>query len=116
MTFIYTDIAEDPLPLMNYRLVGLVVNVSTSGVEDLRFEFRLQQDFSGSSHTSDFKIGTPVATLPGAWHYRVSAGTGRPGVSILCLGEIESWICSFYLSVAAHKIVCANPSLRYTSC
>ena len=39
--------------------------------------------FSGSSHTSDLKIGTPVATLPGAWHYRVSAGTGRPGVSIL---------------------------------
>ena len=33
--------------------------------------------------TSDFKIGTPVATLPGAWRYRVSAGTGRPGVSIL---------------------------------
>ena len=39
--------------------------------------------FSGSSHTSDFKIGTPVATLPGAWRYRVSTGTGRPGVSIL---------------------------------
>ena len=39
--------------------------------------------FSGSSHTSDFKMGTPVATLPGAWRYRVSAGTGRPGVSIL---------------------------------
>ena len=39
--------------------------------------------FSGSSHTSDLKIGTPVATLPGAWRYRVSAGTGRPGVSIL---------------------------------
>ena len=39
--------------------------------------------FSGSSHTSDFKIGTPVATLPGAWCYRVSTGTGRPGVSIL---------------------------------
>ena len=38
---------------------------------------------SGSSHTGDFKIGTPVATLPGAWHYRVGAGTGRPGVSIL---------------------------------
>ena len=40
-------------------------------------------EFSGSSHTSDSKIGTPVATLPGAWRYRVSAGTGRPGVSIL---------------------------------
>ena len=39
--------------------------------------------FSGSSHTSDLKIGTPVATLQGAWCYRVSAGTGRPGVSIL---------------------------------
>ena len=39
--------------------------------------------FSGSSHTSDSKIGTPVATLPGAWRYRVSAGTGRPGVSML---------------------------------
>ena len=39
--------------------------------------------FSGSSHTSDLKIGTPVATLPGAWLYRVSTGTGRPGVSIL---------------------------------
>ena len=39
--------------------------------------------FSGSTHTSDLKIGTPVATLPGAWRYRVSAGTGRPGVSIL---------------------------------
>ena len=39
--------------------------------------------FSGSSHTSDLKIGTPLATLPGAWRYRVSAGTGRPGVSIL---------------------------------
>ena len=39
--------------------------------------------FSGSSHTSDFKIGTPVATLPGAWRYRVSTGTGRPDVSIL---------------------------------
>ena len=39
--------------------------------------------FGGLSHTSDFKIGTPVATLPGAWRYRVSAGTGWPGVSIL---------------------------------
>ena len=39
--------------------------------------------FPGSSDTSDLKIGTPVATLPGAWHNRVIAGTGRPGVSIL---------------------------------
>ena len=46
---------------------------------------------------------------------RVSAGTGRPGVSTLWLGEVESWICNFYLSVAARKLVWADPSLRYTS-
>ena len=67
----------------NHRFVGLVVrrppregkipgsNPACAGI------------FSGSSHTSDFKIDTPVATLPGAWRYRVSTGTGRPGVSIL---------------------------------
>ena len=26
---------------------------------------------------------TPLATLPGAWRYKLSAGTGWPGVSIL---------------------------------
>ena len=56
-----------------------------------------------------------MATLPGAWRYRVSTGTGRPGVSILWLGEVEGLICNFYLSVAARKIVRADPSLRYTS-
>ena len=40
-------------------------------------------DFSRSSHTSDLKIGTPVATLPEAWHSRVGVGTGK----------VESWIC-----------------------
>ena len=44
--------------------------------------------FYGSSHTNDLKLATPVATLPGGWRYRVSDGTGRSGVSILCLGEI----------------------------
>ena len=56
-----------------------------------------------------------MATLPGAWHYRVSAGTGWPSVSILWLGEVQCLICNFYLSVAARNIVCADPSLRYTS-
>ena len=71
--------------------------------------------FFGSSNTSDFKIGTPVATLPGTWCYRVSTGIGRSGVSILWLGEIESLICNFYPSMAACKIVWADLSLRYTS-
>ena len=65
--------------------------------------------FLGSSHTNDFKIGTPVATLPGAWCLRVSAGTGWPCVSILWLGEMESWICNFYLSVAAREIEQIRP-------
>ena len=66
-----------------YRLDGLVVKASASRAEDPAFESRLRRDFSGSSHTSDFKIGTPVAILPGAWRYRVSTGTDRPCVSIL---------------------------------
>ena len=66
-----------------HRLVGLVVTTYSSRAEDPGFASRLQRDFPRSSHTSDLKIDTPVATLPGAWRYRVSAGTGGPGVSIL---------------------------------
>ena len=40
--------------LWSYRLAGLVVEASASGAEDLGFESRLRQDFSGSSHISDF--------------------------------------------------------------
>ena len=71
---------------------------------------------SGSSHTSDIKIGTPVATLPGAWRYRVSTGTDRPGVSILWLGEVESLICNFYVSVAARKLAWADPPWDKLAC
>ena len=39
--------------------------------------------FPGRVIAVDVKIGTPVATLPGAWHYGVSAGSGWPDVSIL---------------------------------
>ena len=59
------------------------VKASASRAEDPWFKSRLRRDFSGSSRASDLKIGTPVATLPGAWRCRVSAGTGLPGVSIL---------------------------------
>ena len=56
-----------------------------------------------------------MATLRGAWRYRVSAGTGGPGVSILWLGEVERLICNFCPSVTAHKVVWEDPSLRYIS-
>ena len=60
-----------------------MVNASALRAEDLGFKFRWRRDFSRSSLTSDLDIGTPVATLPGAWRYRVGDGTGWPGVSIL---------------------------------
>ena len=59
------------------RPVGLVVKASASGAEGLEFESRLGQDFSGSSHTRDLKIGTPVTTLPGAWRYRIRQTNNR---------------------------------------
>ena len=74
-----------PPPLFFFlnRLVGLVVKASVLREEDPGFESHLRGIFPGSSHTSDFEIGTQVSTLPGAWRYRVSAGTGWPVVSIL---------------------------------
>ena len=64
-------------------LVGLVVRRPPWERKILGSHPNCARIFSGSSHTSDSKIGTPVATLPGAWRYRISAGTGQPGVSIL---------------------------------
>ena len=86
------------------RLVGLVVRRPPRERKVPGSNPACAALFSGSSHTCDLNIGTPVATLPDAWRYRVSAGTSRPGVSILWLGEMENLICNFYLSVAACKI------------
>ena len=73
-----------PLHQSKNCLVGPVDKVSASRAADPGFDFRLRsRDFSGSSHTSDLKTGTPVASLPGAWYCRVSTGTGWHGVSIL---------------------------------
>ena len=71
------------LPTPHDRLVGLVVKAFDSRVKDPGFEIACAEICPESSHTSDFKIGTPVVTLPGAICYRVSAGTGWPGVSLL---------------------------------
>ena len=38
-----------------------------------------------------------MATLPGVWRYMVNTGTGWPRVSILWLGEKESFICNVCL-------------------
>ena len=66
-----------------HHLVGVVVKVSALRAADPGFDSCLRRDFPGSSHTSHFDIGTPVATLPDALRYGVSAGTGWP-VSVYC--------------------------------
>ena len=83
------------------HLVSLVVHASTLGMADLGFNSCFfGGDFSRLSHTSDVKIGISLATLLGAWHCRVSAGTCWLGVSILRLDEIEHLTCNF--SVVQH--------------
>ena len=84
--FLHIPLPLSPFP--NYlslrdRLIGLVVRRPPRERKVPGLNPACGRIFSGSSHTSDLKIGTPVATLPGAWRYRVSTGTGRNGVSIL---------------------------------
>ena len=62
---------------------GLVDKVSTLSGRSRVLIPLATEFFPGSSHTCDLNIGTPVATLPGAWRYRVSTGTVWPSVSIL---------------------------------
>ena len=57
-------------------LGGLVVKVSTSRAADLSSNPAFLVEIFPGCHTSDFKIGTPVVTLLGAWCFRISAGTG----------------------------------------
>ena len=60
-----------------------MVKASASRTECPGFESRLRRDFCGvKSYQCDLEMHTPVVTLPGAWCFRVSAGTGWSGVSI----------------------------------
>ena len=83
------------------RLVGLVVKASASRAEDPEFDSCLHREFSGVESYQRLK------KLAHQWLpcYRVSAGTGWPGVSIPRLVEMESLICNFYLNVAARTVV-----------
>ena len=60
--------------------IGLVVKVPASRVADPGSHSCLCWDFYRSSHTSDLKIDTPVASLPGVWHYTVSWLVGLASV------------------------------------
>ena len=85
---------------------------------NIQWPARTVTDRNEASARRDHNLLFPtkqVVTLPGACHWKVSAETGWPGVSILWLGEIENVICTFCLSVAKRTIVFSDPSLRYTS-
>ena len=75
-----------------------------------RFETRVVPLYQSSS---DRNCGAPVATLPGAWRFRVSAGTGWVRVSMLLLDEIASLICNF-LSQCGSTYNCLSRPVRYT--
>ena len=78
------SLLSPPLATLSSDFVGLVDKASTLRLDDLGFDSLLRHgEISRSSHTSYLNIGTPVATLPGALHYRVILGTGWPRVSIL---------------------------------
>ena len=46
-----------------------------------------------------------MVLLPGAWCFKVSAGTGWSGVSILLLGEIASWMIIIIIAIVIIIII-----------
>ena len=82
-----------------HYLAGLVVKASASSSWRSGVQIPLAMGFFRVESYQWLKTwhssGYPART----WRYRISAG-----VSILWLGEVESLICNFCLSVAAHKI------------
>ena len=112
-----TDIASafnSPAYHMMDRLIGLVVRRPLRERKIPGSNPACAQIFSGSSHTSDLKLA--LQWLPCQAPGVIGSVLGLVGpVSVnLWLGEMESLICNFYLSVAARQIVWADPSLRYT--
>ena len=91
-------------PQVSHHFRGSVVKVSASRVGDPG----IGSCFLKSNQTSDLKSATVVATWPGAWIYRVSGGTGQPGVGVLWLDEIARATCKFSQCVAACTVVQAG--------
>ena len=63
--------------------VGSATSISGWQHVELSEQIRPRDTLACCWDVSDLKFGTPVTTLPGAWRYSVSDGTGWPGVSIL---------------------------------
>ena len=66
------------------RLVGLVVKVSASRATDQGFNYRLLRDFDlGQVIPVTGQMALQWLPCQAPCRYRVSAGTGRPGVCVL---------------------------------
>ena len=84
-----------------------MVKASASRAEDPGFESRWRRDFSGSSHTSDLKIGTPVATLPGV----IGSMLGLVGpVSVYC--DWVRWKVWFATSISVWQHIKLSEQIR----
>ena len=68
----------------------LVAKASAPRAADLSLIPAFTRNFFPGQFIPVAKIDSPVATLPSAWHYKVSTGTGLSGVSILWRGRTES--------------------------
>ena len=93
-----------------------MVKASALRAVDPGFGSQLRREFFGSSHTNDLKklaLQWLLCQAPGD----IGSALRLVGlVSVYCdWVRVETLICNFYLSVAAHKNVWADPSLRYTS-
>ena len=99
------------LLLMCYELSHLLLSVLPSWSSGQRRPPREWKILSSNPACSGISSGQVIPVtwklvlqwlpcqVPGI-HYRVRAGTGWSDVSIPLLGEVESLICSYYLSVA----------------
>ena len=99
---------------------GRVIPVTQSGTGRV---IPVTQSGTGASDTSDSKWHGASDISDSKWH-----SSGYPARRLALWGwvlglvgpvsvytmEMESFICNFYLSVAACEIVRADPSLRYT--
>ena len=88
---------------------------SISRTEDPGFKSRLRQDFSGSSYQwlKNWNSNGYPARRPALQGQRWDWFAWCQYIQ--WLGELESLIFNFYLSVEARKIVWADPPLRYAS-
>ena len=98
------------------RLVGLVVKASASRAEDPGFASRWRRDFIFRGRVIPVTSKLALQWLPCQAPGVVSSVMGLVGpVSVYCdWVRWKVWVCNFCLSVAARKIVCADPSLRCT--